>query len=226
MYHSIKNLCAVVWSWIAALLSPPTCAGCGLFLDERVPLCDVCEQTIIPIVSAELIITRSYTMKVYALSEYTGIIRNLIMAKQWSTRVPSRQLGQLIVARCLLDWKCYDYIVPVPLHWRRYAQRGFNQSEEIARIIQEYHGIPVSCGVTRKRSTVYQTKLEQQARRMNVNDAFEVDATTRALYQGKHILIIDDVLTTGSTLSEVARIVSACRPASITAVVAARVILK
>lgn len=215
-----------IWSWIAALLSPATCVHCHCFLDERIPLCCACNDALVPLISVEIHITSMYTMKIFAVSEYTGIIRSLIMAKQLGSRLPSKQLGQLVAQHCLADWDLYDYIVPVPLHWRRYAERGFNQSEEMAKIIGITYQIEVMPGVIRKRATVYQTTLEQKARRKNVTDAFEISEHVRELYKGKHLLLVDDVITTGSTLSEIARVLATCRPASITAVVAARVVLK
>jgi len=226
MRSFFNKIYSTICSWMAALLSPPTCVGCHTFLDERVPLCASCDEVIMPIVSTEIMVTGSYTMKVFAISEYTGVIRSLIMAKQLGNRLPSKQLGHLIATRCLADWNIYDYIVPVPLHWRRYAERGFNQSEEMARVIGSFHTISFSSGVVRKRATKYQTTLEQKARRHNVSDAFEISETARELYRGKHLLLVDDVLTTGSTLSEMARVLAQCRPASISVVVAARVILK
>lgn len=226
MYPFFKATYSLVWSWIAAVLSPPTCAGCYHFLDERVPLCATCDEKIRPVISSELVVNHRYTLKVFAVSEYVGVIRTLIMAKQTGSRLPSKQLGALIAQRCLADWANYDYIIPVPLHWRRYAQRGFNQSYEMAKIIAEVHALTVSCGVVRKRSTRYQTTLEQHARRSNVYNAFEVTQEASEFYQGKRLLLVDDVLTTGSTLREIARVLATCRPVSIHVVVAARVVLK
>lgn len=214
------------FSSLTNLISPPTCVGCHEFLPERIPLCQTCEATVKPVLSHEVVVTEKYMMRVFALGEYEGVIRSLIVAKQFGARLPSRQLGQLMAQRCLCDWQNVDCLVPVPLHWRRYAVRGFNQTEEIAKVLAREHGVLIACGVQRVRATKYQASLEQQERRANVHKVFEVKEGYKALYKDKHVMLVDDLMTTGSTLIEVAKAVAACRPASISAVVAARVVLK
>lgn len=221
-YNIIKTL----FYYIANLISPPTCVACYNAVPDRVPLCAACEEELEPVVSCEVPITAKYSMKVFAVTQYNGIIRSLITAKQNGHRLPSKQLGQLMATRCLCDWQQCDFLIPIPLHWQRYAQRGFNQSEEIARVLSQTHTIPVSCGVVRVKATEYQASLEYEGRQKNVADVFKLTAAARELYRDKHLVIIDDVMTTGATLRAVARVLVDCRPASITAVVAARVVLK
>jgi ComF family protein len=211
---------------ITYLLSPPTCVGCHEFLHDRIPLCSACHTTIKPVLSVDVVITGKYMMRVYALGEYEGVVRSLVIAKQSGNRLAGHQLGQLMAERCCCDWQQADYLVPVPLHWRRYAARGFNQAEEIATTISKIRGVQVLQGVKRIKTTQYQASLEQQQRRINVHNAFYVTEKYKKMYYGKHIIIVDDLMTTGATLIEVARSIAACRPASISALVAARVILK
>ena len=91
--------------------------------------------------------------------------------------------------------------MPVPLHSSRLRQRGFNQSIEIARVISKKRHIPIEYdAVIRQRSTVSQTGLNAQQRRKNMKDAFILQAN----FNYKHVLIIDDVVTTGSTVNELA----------------------
>lgn len=213
-------------SWIGNVISPPTCVCCHCFLDIRFPLCVHCEDALEPVLSCELMVTPSYMLKVFAVTEYVGVIRSLVMAKQSGNRLASRQLGQLIAKRALYSWQECDGIVPVPLHWLRYAWRGFNQSYEIAQVLSEEHGIDIINGVTRTRSTAYQASLERKERMHNVRDGFQVDDVMREQIRGKHLVIVDDVMTTGATLVEVARALARCKPASLSAVVAARVVLK
>lgn len=208
------------------LISPPTCVGCHAFLIERVPFCTTCQETIEPILSCDVVVNGKYMMRVYALSGYEGVIRSLIVAKQLGNRLAGYQLGQLMATGCFCDWKKIDCLVPVPLHWRRYAARGFNQTEEIAAVLSKSHGVPILNGIKRIKATQYQASLEQQQRKANVHNVFVVRESYKALYKDKHVMLVDDLMTTGSTLSEVARAIAAYRPASISAVVAARVILK
>lgn len=96
-----------------------------------------------------------------------------------------------------------DCLLPVPLHRSRLRQRGFNQSIELARVVSEKLNLPIEYdAVRRNRSTTSQMGLDAKARRINIKGAFSVTHQLNA----KHVLIIDDVMTTGSTVNELAKI--------------------
>ncbi len=96
-----------------------------------------------------------------------------------------------------------DAIVPVPLHGKRLRHRGYNQSERLAAGISRVTGIPVWTDVaTRMVNTTTQTALSKQERRRNVSDIFALTAPERV--EGRHLLLVDDVVTTGSTLLSLA----------------------
>jgi len=118
----------------------------------------------------------------------------------------ARLLGELIAeSACVsklaeLEDAC---ILPVPLHKKRLRQRGFNQSIELARGVSKKTGWPMELHrVQRVRETSAQTGLDAKARRKNIRGAFEV---IEAL-PWKHVVIIDDVVTTGSTANELSRV--------------------
>lgn len=94
-------------------------------------------------------------------------------------------------------------IIPVPLHRRRFAERGFNQAEKIGESVSRYLSLPLENRVKRKRATRQQAKLGRNERLQNLHDAFVLE---KNIVAGKNILLIDDVLTTGSTLNECAKI--------------------
>mgnify|MGYP001559098823 CR=1 FL=1 len=95
-----------------------------------------------------------------------------------------------------------DLIIPMPLSARRLRERGFNQALEIARRVGRMTGIPVAAGICRKvAETQPQAALPWKARAQNVRGAYVCDADL----QGKKVAVIDDVMTTGATLNEIAK---------------------
>ena len=117
------------------------------------------------------------------------------------------KLGKQIAHRfesTIKVWKA-DYIIPVPLHPVKKAERGYNQAFYIAKGIGRYLDMPVKENVIkRKRYTSTQTKLTLKERKENIKNAFEIKSSKGVA--GKRIIIVDDVITTGATTSECAGI--------------------
>lgn len=98
-----------------------------------------------------------------------------------------------------------DHLQPVPLHPNRQRQRGYNQSEELARGIAEVTGLPLGHFVKRVVDNVSQTHIEHHERHDNVKDIFVRDETELKTRQPRHVLIVDDVITTGATTTSCAK---------------------
>ena len=97
-----------------------------------------------------------------------------------------------------------DLLLPVPLHRRRERERGYNQALLLSRRLQRAWGIPVAADVlVRRGTTAPQANLDAPARRRNVGGAFAVP-NPEAVF-GRHVVLVDDVLTTGATAGECAR---------------------
>jgi len=112
-----------------------------------------------------------------------------------------------------------DLILPIPLTAQRLRERGFNQALELARIIGGQLNVPVDAGLCIKiRDTAPQTRLPWKTRRRNIRGAFIVLGSL----EGCHVAVVDDVLTTGATLSEVARNLKRAGASSVTGYVIAR----
>lgn len=113
----------------------------------------------------------------------------------------------------------YSLVLPLPLHPQRLCERGFNQSTEIGRVLARGLGLPLDreC-LRRSRATPPQAELPLKERRRNVRGAFEC---ARDL-SGEHVLLVDDVMTSGATLNECARIVKLHGARQVTIAVAAR----
>ena len=93
-----------------------------------------------------------------------------------------------------------DLLVPVPMHRWRLARRRFNQSAELARALSRLTGVPMLVQVLeRHRATAQRVGLTRVARRTNLRGAFRVREAEKARLAGRHILLVDDVLTTGAT---------------------------
>jgi len=98
-----------------------------------------------------------------------------------------------------------DALLPVPLHWARHGVRGFNQAVEICRPLQRATGLPSIRNVARLRRTPYQSGLGARERRRNLAGAFAVRGRIRA----GHVVLVDDVITTGETCAQLARVLLA-----------------
>ena len=98
-----------------------------------------------------------------------------------------------------------DALLPVPLHWTRHGVRGFNQAAELCRPLRRVTGLPVIRNVKRLRRTPYQSGLGARERRRNLAGAFAV----RGAIPARHVVLVDDVMTTGETCSQLARVLLA-----------------
>ena len=156
----------------------------------------------------------------YCFGSYEGVLRELIHLYKYSRMRPlARPLGAML-ARALPRDTSFDAVVPVPLHWRKKWQRGFNQSELLARQIARRCGIPLRRPVRRRRATLVQAGLSNTRRRQNVAGAFAAKAGN---VRGLRILLVDDVMTTGATASACARALKQAGAESVTLLTLARV---
>jgi len=217
---------ALHWAYNIFLdvLSPPCCAYCKDYLDKRAVFCAPCEEKLQPVVSIMMPVTATKSVKVFAAAAYKEPIKTLIMAKSWSDHVASIHLAHIIWDHTDLKSVKFDYVVPVPLHWARFAKRGFNQAQEIAHVLAKKSGTVCVSLLKRHKRTPFQSVLKSSQRMANVADAFVLNKIDASVYKDKHLVLVDDLLTTGSTIRAAAKILLELKPASITVVVACRVI--
>ena len=202
-----------LWDDFISLLFPRLCYGCGNHLVRNESL--ICTECFVMIPRtnyhiepdnpvAQLFWGRCRIEKAAAFSYYSrdSRIRKLIhQLKYKGAREIGAELGR-IYAVSLMSSKFLDdidMIIPVPLHPSKVRQRGFNQSDEISQGISSVSGLPVETAtLVRKTVTQTQTRKSRYDRWTNVSDIFFV--TDEDKLKGRHVLLVDDVITTGSTI--------------------------
>jgi ComF family protein len=189
------------------------CACCGTAFLNAAPLdaagmCGLCRRGLTGFNAA------------FSFGEYDGELRRLVhLLKYDGVRGLAQPLSRLL-ATALPRSESFDAIVPMPLHWVRRWQRGFNQADLLARGLSRPLGVPVIRALARARATAPQAGLTRAQRRANVAGSFRV--RDRAAVAGRHVLLVDDVMTTGATLSAAAAVLKRAGAHRVTAVTVAR----
>jgi len=157
---------------------------------------------------------------VYSYGSYEGTLRELVhLFKYGGVRPLAGTFGKFL-AQALPREAAFDVIVPMPLHWFKQWQRGFNQSDLLAREIGKKWNVPVRTVIRRKKATLPQAGLTNAKRRANVSGAFKT-ARGRPL-AGMRVLLVDDVVTTGATASACARVLKRAGAAHVSLLALAR----
>lgn len=177
-----------MWAW----LYPPACALCGRLGEPAI--CPVCEETFRPAVP--WVILPEDPMSVDACFLYDGRAAQAVKRLKYERASPLRDpMARMMAARHFIADD--EIVVPVPIHWTRRFERGFNQSEWIASQMPN-----AARAVRRVRATRPQVGLNRAARQRNIIGAFAASAEVK----GRRVVLVDDVITSGST-------VLACREA-------------
>jgi ComF family protein len=192
-------LCATCVVGIARSV-PPWCLACGLpllgNLSSGPTRCDRCRTP------------RSFT-EVRAFGLFEGQLRELIRRLKYSgDRRLALPLGHLLhqAAHEHFTLQEYEAIVPVPLHRARLADRGFNQAYLLAKPLAAAARIPIVHALDRIVGRMAQVGLRGDARRANVRDVFAPHPRHKSQIARRNVLLVDDVITTGATADECARI--------------------
>lgn len=214
-------------SGLVRLLYPPVCAGCGMFVAGSGALCSTCWGSVrfiekpfcevsgapfdhdlgAGMVSPDVIANPPPYERARAAVFYDGAARKLAHGLKYSDRADLAGMmarWMMRAGRDVLDDS--DVIVCVPLHRRRMFSRRYNQSAELARAIARLTGKQFEPGGLRRvRATRQQVGLGLMARQDNVRGAFAVPADRTPVIAGLRVLLVDDVLTTGSTVEAATR---------------------
>ncbi len=212
-----QSVCATCWNALR-FLSAPHCAQCGLpfphALGEGIK-CAACIARPPPFLRAR------------AALAYDDASRDLILSFKHGDRLEAVPLfARWIVAAGGDALAAADILVPVPLHWLRLASRRYNQAAVLAHAISKLTSIPVeTSALVRTRRTPSQGEMPSaRARAKNVVRAFAVAENAKPHLSGRKIVMVDDVLTTGATLSACTKVLNRAGAASVSVITLARVV--
>jgi len=229
---------------LVSLFYPPSCALCAVSIEWaeylcqacqakapriKPPFCETCSEPF-PGAITERFSCANCAHRVLhfesAVAAYRsrGVVRKIIhdfkYGQQVHLRHPVASWLWETLADPRLDGRRIDLVVPVPLHPARKRERGFNQAELLAELLSARAGLAMRTSLERIRYTTTQTVFDRAERMENLHNAFRL--RKKADVRGLRVLLIDDVLTTGSTLSECARVLKAGGALSVHAATAAR----
>src|SRR6202020_2542872 len=186
-----EGVCATCWAKLS-FIAQPYCPRLGIpFVYDPAP----------GLLSMEAIANPPAYQRARAAVRYDDVARTLVHALKYQDRTdlaPAMGRWMARAGRELLNEA--DVIVPVPLHWRRGWSRRYNQSGALARIIAQQTGVVVAAEAWRRiRPTEQQIGLSRPQRASNVQGAFKVAHDRQHFIAGRHVALIDDVLTSGAT---------------------------
>ena len=227
---SASNVAGLTLELVPALLDlllPPRCPGCGR---EGEALCQRCNRPFyrrrrepagaplgLPVVLPAGLVQLEWC------AMYSGPVRASLHALKYrGERRLGEPLGRAMAERWRHAGRGAELVTWVPVHRSRQRERGFDQAEALARAVAEALGLPVErCLVRRQRPTA-QHALGRRARAGNTLGAFEASERAAARMHGRWLLLVDDILTTGATLSACAGALQAGGAAAVSALVLAR----
>ena len=213
VFHGVNHGIQILLDFIY----PPHCILCNIRLDAFHYLCPSCDLTLM---NQKQMMVKSHQYdfpnlqkelklkQVCTLWHFENMIEDLIhRVKYQHEEKLGEWLGCHVENQHLFfsQFVALPLIVPVPLHTQRHRERGYNQSEFIARGIQHELGYPISTRILKRiRKTRTQTALTAEQRQQNVEDAFRVIKSDPI--QNRPILLVDDVITTGATMNQCAEV--------------------
>jgi ComF family protein len=200
---------------LGALLAPERCSACDVRVDRRAVFCPDCARTVVK--------RPAKSRTDWAPFVFGGAVAHAIHHFKYGPRPElARPLGELLrrgIPPTMSDKP--SLVVPVPLHPTRLAERGFNQAALLARVAARALEVRSSPrALARVRDTPRQALLDRASRRVNVNSAFEARDPR---IEGSHVLLVDDVRTTGATLLACSEVLRSAGARAVTTLVLAAV---
>ena len=199
-----------MWKQLLNILFPVKCVGCGRSQDNTL-LCPSCGQ-FLPYNNKDAL---PLDHKHFVLFTYDDRAKKIIAQIKYHKNRELIPFIQKILLKNAPKIEA-DLIIPVPLNPLRYQERSFNQAEEFFKLYAEYHNIPLCSDIVyRAKNSQKLAGLSPDERQKEIVDIFEIWAEKQKLLENKRILIVDDIITTGSTVKNLAYTIQKHHPASI-----------
>lgn len=204
--HQLKSGLKLIFN----LFFPKACVSCNKRLDfsENI-LCNDCYNHLILLkkhISNEWEIEEICFDKVYSCFFYDDVVRDLVHCFKYQEYKHLAQfIAEIMKDNLQLNHRfSYDFVIPVPLHHIKKKERGYNQAELLTGCLSKLYNLNFNNKlIYRNRYTETQTLKTHSERKHNMENAFSINKKIKT--EGKKILIIDDVITTGSTVNTIAR---------------------
>ncbi len=190
---------------------PAKCAVCGEILGSEKIICTKCDQQIFKNYPD------NHNKNLIVLYEYTEKMKSFIAGIKYKKDLRLLSLASEKIIKNLSFFQKPDMIIPVPLHPLRETERGFNQALELIKKFAQFHKIPIGNDlVFRKHHTQRSYLLEKKARAKQAETAFGLWQNKEVLIKGKHLLLFDDIITTGSTTAAIEKILNSAGAKKVT----------
>ena len=214
-----------LWQALGDFFYPPHCPECGAYAKQRGSWCQPCLDKVLRLrrLPLEIELAAKLTGGAWAVGVYEGGLRRLIRQLKYHQDMSATAyiytLLHFVEKALPSQLSACTLAVPVPLYKDKEKERGFNQAEVIFREWVTQMGLPWQRALLRQKETKPQYGLDRQARKYNVAGAFSLAAEAKVRQQ--HVLLVDDIMTTGATLSACADVMRCEGASSVTALVLA-----
>ena len=213
-----------VVSWLLDLLYPPKCIFCGKLLNPEEEICPACWEQL-PVTDAHSCVQRGQWFQACVSPFFMeGLVRRAMHQYKFCYQEANGVLFGRWMARYAQAYfrEPFDLITWVPVHWRRRWKRGFDQSKLLAEEMARAYGVKPVQTLKKLRNTkpLSRTKGGKAVRRSLVEGIYGLSCSEHL--EGKRVLLVDDVITTGSTLNEASRMLRQAGAAEVCCVTAAR----
>ena len=204
-YPKIVNKLNLCRTPLINYLFPSTCIFCGATSSHKLDLCVACENDLPflqPLPKGQAICG---AFRTFALFYYQTPVKQLMLGLKFNNRLVNAKIfGELLASHLYYQYQNQEkpeVIIPMPLHFTRLRERGYNQALELARPIAKKLKIPIDkSSAERTKNTIAQALLPAKKRAQNTEQAFCVNKAKIKRY--KHVAVVDDVITTGNTATE------------------------